>query len=1441
MASPADSAGDALRQQDTNAYQFRTDMTPEQKKQEALKALPAGAKIHKANRAEAVVTDQDAGQTLPNLPPVLGGPGNGATNAGTSGAAQTATSPPQVEGALIGLKQGIKQITDAKPTKAGWAEVGGGSLEEYRQLKKEEDAGTGDDEVREHQTFVEGILPANLYGEWYHNVALILFACLSAWVVGKLGLGIIYVIILMAICSTYYRTSIRAQRRNARDDIVRSLAKQRLETEVETVDWMNTFLDKFWVIYEPVLSASIIASVDQVLATTAPAFLESMRLARFSLGTKPPRMEHVKSYPQVEDDIVLMDWKFSFTPSDVEDLTTRQIRNKTNPIVDLAIRLPALSIVAGDWNILVEELAFSGQMQVRLKLMNDFPHIKQVDLSFLQEPTFGFSLDAIGFDINKLPGIAGYIKSIVHSSLGPMMYAPNVFSLNIQQMLSGAPIDSAIGVAYITIHSATNLRNTDKLAGKPDPYIKLVLGTAGEMGRTQRVESNANPRYNETIPVLLTTLKEPLSLEVLDFNDIRKDKSLGIATFDLSKLEADAEQEYLSEPVIINGKPRGEVQFSISYYPVIKPVTLEDGTVEPVQEMETGIVRFTVVQVKDIDGVASRLNPEAAILLNGKEIHKSQKMKHTKNPVFSFSKEILITKRSKAVLGCQIRDDGDSLGALQIKLDDLLKRLDEGEDCFRLSGSTSGRVFLNATWKPVNMAGRQDGKSYIDPVGALRVEVKRATNLRNMELGLTGGKSDPYVRVLVSGVSKARTVTFKNELNPVWNEIVYVPVRHAKERVVLECMDHEQRTKDRLIGSVKLDLATLVRQDPISGEYLTHESNTTVASGLVDEKGSTNGVLEYNVQFFPCLNIMSREEQETADKEAAEEAKKAALHASSGSVTATGEEAIPGSGKYVAATQVGSRNSTDGAPFTKGHTTLDSTSTNATALATKRLKLRLSKDELLTYDSGFLIFDIIEGNVNQVGCYLQILFDDYAHPAYVTQKARSKHVKWAETGEGFVRELQASNIFMRLNKEQHGDADDVVASADSSTLSILRRAFDEPVTVPLKDKEGRVNSVTFKLRYIPVKMRLDPVESVNNMGRLRVEVLSGHKLPAADKSGKSDPYCRFLVDNHEVYKTETKKKTLDPTWNEPFECDIASRITGSFRVECYDWDLAGTDDFLGAAEISLAELEAMKSSTVEVALDGTSGTIKLRLLFTPQFVQRSRRGNTTRVSTIGSSVVKAPTRGVKGIGGGFAKGASFLRGRSNSQKNEVPMLAVDEAEPVPPLPTTPNRNAQLVAPMSANSDMASARPSMSLANGDAGLLSFTVLRGSGFADGKKIQVKVRTMGSGREMLKTDAVKGPSPVWKDEHGKTMCSGSDQLVIQVREHSTFGTDKEIGEITVPVVDIAAAGGAGLDKTLTIGEDGSTLQVQATFVSSDQASMVSKKRVFSGLSMLRNHDRE
>jgi hypothetical protein len=51
-------------------------------------------------------------------------------------------------------------------------------------------------------------------------------------------------------------------------------------------EWINQFLDRFWLIYEPVLSATIVASVDQVLSINCPPSFDSFALTQFTRNTK---------------------------------------------------------------------------------------------------------------------------------------------------------------------------------------------------------------------------------------------------------------------------------------------------------------------------------------------------------------------------------------------------------------------------------------------------------------------------------------------------------------------------------------------------------------------------------------------------------------------------------------------------------------------------------------------------------------------------------------------------------------------------------------------------------------------------------------------------------------------------------------------------------------------------------------------------------------------------------------------------------------------------------------------------------------------------------------------------------------------------------------------------------------------------------------------------
>lgn len=687
-----------------------------------------------------------------------------------------------------------------------------------------------------------------------------------------LGGGIGWVLLIIAVCGTYYRTSLRRVRRNFRDDILREMSKARLEHDVESLEWINSFLVKFWPIYAPVLCKTIVMSVDQVLSVATPPMIDSLKLTKFTLGTKPPRLEHVKTYPKSEDDIVLMDWKFSFNPNDTADMTARQIKVKQNPKVILEIRL-GRGVVSKGLDVIVEDMAFEGLMRVKVKLQLEFPHIERIEICFLEKPTIDYVCkplggDTFGFDINFIPGLESFIMDQVHANLGPMMYAPNVFPIEIAKMLAGSPVDQACGVVQINFHGASGLKNPDQFAGIPDPYAVVKINERAELGRTKTIPENANPRWNETVNVLVSNLKDTLNFHVFDFNEFRKDRELGQAAFPLERLEELDEYENEQLELTYNGKSRGQIQADVRYFPVLKETKLEDGTVQPPPETTAGIVTFTVERCKDLDGTKSLiglLSPYAVLLLNGKEVHISEKLKRVNSPVWaSAHTELLITDRRTAKLGLVIKDDRDLaadpvIGSYQIKIDDFLDLSAKGQEWYNLAGVKTGRVKMKLQWRPVDIKGSNGVGGYIKPVGVMRVNIKNARDLRNLE---TVGKSDPYVRALLSGVQKSRTVTWKNNLNPDFDEVLYIPIHSVREKLTLEVMDEETMGRDRSLGHLDISIKEYVERND-AGEYLVNDTGEALSQILQLGPGkSPKGKLNFSCSFFPTIPTSDPEEEE---------------------------------------------------------------------------------------------------------------------------------------------------------------------------------------------------------------------------------------------------------------------------------------------------------------------------------------------------------------------------------------------------------------------------------------------------------------------------------------------------------------------------------------------------------------------------------------------------
>ncbi|KAI9778700.1 MAG: hypothetical protein M1839_007931 [Geoglossum umbratile] len=481
--------------------------------------------------------------------------------------------------------------------------------------------------------------------------------------------------------------------------------------------------------------------------------------------------------------------------------------------------------------------------------------------------------------------------------------------------------------------------------------------------------------------------------------------------------------------------------------------------------------------------------------------------------------------------------------------------------------------------------------------------------------------------------------------------------------------------------------------------------------------------------------------------------------------------------------------------------------------------------------------------------------DDMLYPSFVSSKATSRHFKFDEIGDVFVRELDLSNVTLRLRDERgKDDSEHVIAKLTGTTMETLRQCLlqNNPTLLSLRDRDGGISKVKVSLKYIPVKMKLDASESFNNMGTLRVSIRDGQDLPAADRSGKSDPYCKFELNGKDVYKTKTIKKTLNPVWNEDFEVPIPSRTAAKFKVRVYDWDFGDSADFLGAADINLEALEPYAQKEFKPRLDGKSGTVRMTLLFKPNYVTRSRQGSSTFSGTfatpskIVTGVAGAPIKGVGMVGGGVAKGASFIKhgfkskkkaGDSNGSADTDEFSSSDAIATPAPAGTSDGNSpvnsvspANLGPPQTPTAATAHARSrsfgSHSLVSltgrpgtAESGLATITIISASGYPPSANVRAHIKqvTPKGTKEVYKTKAIKAASGEvqWESEVLKSHCSADTQFLVQVKAHSTFGSDDDLGEGLFFVDD----SGSGSEKTVKAGNGNVVLRTN--FTHSDAAS--------------------
>jgi len=364
-----------------------------------------------------------------------------------------------------------------------------------------------------------------------------------------------------------------------------------------------------------------------------------------------------------------------------------------------------------------------------------------------------------------------------------------------------------------------------------------------------------------------------------------------------------------------------------------------------------------------------------------------------------------------------------------------------------------------------------------------------------------------------------------------------------------------------------------------------------------------------------------------------------------------------------------------------------------------------------------------------------------------------------------------------------------------------------------------------------VPVTLEPRESINNMGMLSITLADGQGIRGVDRGGKSDPFAVFSLNGQKVYKSQTKKKTLNPVWNEPFDVSVSSRVGSNFEIEVFDWNQIEQAKLLGAAKIDLEDIDPFKVTEKVVTLlhtkHGDVGAVRVNLLFRPEIIMRARK-NTSTFSTAGRAMTHVGAAPIN-IGKGVFHGVTGVFKRVGTHSADSDEEATGGAAAAAAAPVNGDlHGTQMSQPVGAGDRMGAsgAVAAGTAANGNVpplppvpsepGTLRVTVMDAKDLSAGSEsIRPYVVVRVGDREHKTKHAGKTVAPEWNESFEFVCGTGTPKLFAQVFNHHTLGKDKPLGEAEVDIwKHIQPVGEAAADVFVEMREGTGILKFRLAF---------------------------
>uniref|UniRef100_A0A3Q2Q5J9 Extended synaptotagmin 1 n=1 Tax=Fundulus heteroclitus TaxID=8078 RepID=A0A3Q2Q5J9_FUNHE len=557
--------------------------------------------------------------------------------------------------------------------------------------------------------------------------------------------------------------------------------------DVEKVEWLNKqILQQAWPFVGQYLEKLLVETIAPAIRASS-IHLQTLSFTKVNLGEKALKLVGVKAHTENDKRQVMLD--LYLYAGDVE----------------INVEIKKYFCKAG-----VKGVQLHGKLRVILEpLIGDVPLVGAITMFFIRRPKLDINWTGLT-NLLDIPGLA-MSDTMIMDAIASHLVLPNRLTIPLVNDLHVAQLRSPLprGVVRIHLLEAEDLTAKDTVIkglidGKSDPYAVLRVGT--QIFTSHHVDSNLNPQWREMYEVIVHEVPgQELEVEVFD-KDPDQDDFLG--WFNLRDAPSGSVHLRLEWLSLLSSADRlSEV--------IQKNQNLTAKTTDP---PSAAILAVYMDQAYELPMRKGNKDPSPMVQISIQDTTKESKTCYgTNSPVWEDAFTFFIQDPRKQDIDIQVKDDDRalSLGSLTIPLSRLLESHDLTLDqWFQLENSGSAsRLYAKIVLR-----------------GVLRIHLVEAQNLiakDNFMGGMVKGKSDPYVKIKVAGIT-FRSHTIKENLNPVWNELYEVILTQLPgQEIQFELFDKDIDQDDFL--GFKLNLRDIISAQFIDTWYTLND----VKSGRV--------------------------------------------------------------------------------------------------------------------------------------------------------------------------------------------------------------------------------------------------------------------------------------------------------------------------------------------------------------------------------------------------------------------------------------------------------------------------------------------------------------------------------------------------------------------------------------------------------------------------------